>query len=174
MNQRDRTVRAFHEAGHAVVARLLGVQITEAIVRFRPVRYFHVQTRSAGHVARGTPDFRKGLEADIQVSLAGHIAQKVHRPQSYREHQTADDVQAAGQAAIRYCLEPGNGEHEDGKCFRFEGKLPPEATELLSRLHKPTVKLITENWPKVERVAGAFLERSELTQADIDAIMARP
>jgi ATP-dependent Zn protease len=170
MNLRNHKTRAFHEAGHAVAARLLGVEIAEAVVRFRPNPYFHVQTRSAGDRASGTPGFRKGLEADIQVALAGHIAQKIHRPQSYREYQAVDDMQNAGQAAIRHCLEPGNG--EDGKSFRFEGELPPEAADLVSRLHKPTVKLITENWSKVERVAAALLAHGELTQAEIDTAMA--
>jgi hypothetical protein len=96
-----------------------------------------VQTRSAGDAARGTPGFRKGLEADIQVALAGGIAQQLHSPQSYHESQVEDDGQSAAEAAIRYCLEPGNGEL--GSTFRFEGKAPAEAAELVHRLHEPTV-----------------------------------
>jgi len=165
MNQRDRRTRAFHEAGHIVAARLLGVEIAEVAVRFGPNPGFHVQTRSAGDQARG------GLEADIQVALAGGIAQQIHRPQSYREFQVADDRQNAANAAARHCLEPGNG--EDGKNFRAEGDLPQEGIDLVNRLHRPTVKLIRENWLKVERVAAALLEREEITQADIDEIIAR-
>ena len=80
-----------------------------------------------------------------------------------------DDEQNAAAAAIRHCLEPGNGEL--GTVFRFEGKIPQEAAGLVHRLHEPTVSLIRENWDKVERVAAAFLKHGELTQAEIDAVM---
>jgi len=163
-------VVAYHEAGHAVAARLLGVTITETKVRLkRDEPSIHVQTRSAGDAARGTPAFRKGLEADIQVALAGGIAQQCYSPQSYHEDQMEDDGQNAAAAATRHCLESGNGEL--GTVFRFEGKIPPEAADLVHRLHEPTVSLIRENWDKVERVATAFLKRGELTQAEIDAVM---
>jgi hypothetical protein len=164
---------AYHEAGHAVAARLLDVTITEtkfSLERDEPS--IHVQTRSAGDAARGTPGFRKGLEADIQVALAGGIAQQLYSPQSYHESQVEDDNQAAASAAIRHCLEPSNGEM--GSAFHFEGKVPAEAADLLNRLHEATVNLIRENWHKVERVAAAFLKHSELTQADIDAVMMQP
>jgi len=164
---------AYHEAGHAVAARLLDVTIIEAKVRLkRDEPSIHVQTRSAGDAARGTPGFRKGLEADIQVALAGGIAQQLYSPRSYHESQVEDDRQAAASAAIRHCLEPGNGEL--GSAFRFEGKVPPEAADLVHRLHETTVSLIRENWHKVERVAAAFLKHGELTQADIDAVMMQP
>ena len=57
---------AYHEAGHAVAARLLNVPIVEAGVEKRN-GLPHVLTRSAGDMARGTPDFRNGLEADSRT-----------------------------------------------------------------------------------------------------------
>src|SRR5262245_16759282 len=77
-------VIAYQEAGLAAAARLLGVTIVETKVALkRSEASIHVQTRSAGDAARGTPGFRKGLEADIQVALAGGIAQQCYSPQSY-------------------------------------------------------------------------------------------
>jgi cell division protease FtsH len=163
----NRRIAAYHEAGHAVCARLLGVTIVEAKGKGKRL---HVLSRSAGHDARGMPDFRRGLESDIQVSLAGAIAQQLYSPQSYDESQVQDDLQNAGQAAIRHCLEIGNGEL--GDAFRFEGELPEAAEKLVQQLYEPTINLIKENWHKVERVAAAFLEHGELTQAEIDAVMA--
>jgi len=161
---------AYHEAGHAVAARLLGVTITETQVHLkRSEPSIHVQTRSAGDAARGTPEFRKGLEADIQVALAGGIAQQCYSPQSYTGDEVEDDTQNAAAAAVRHCLESGNG--ESGTAFRFGGTIPPEAADLLHRMHEPTVGLIKENWDKVERVAAAFLKHGKLTQAEIDATM---
>ena len=81
-------------------------------------------------------------------------------------------MQNASAAAIRHCLEPGNGEL--GADFRFEGTIPTKAADLVHRLHESTVSLIRENWDKVERVAAAFLKNAELSQAEIDVLMIDP
>ncbi len=147
LNQRGRRTRAFHEAGHAVAARLLGVGIEQIKFELGDIL---VCTRSAGHVARGTPDFRNGLEADIQVVLAGLLAQRIYRPQSYRKGSAAVDLQNAVNLAALHCLEPDN--RAEGEAFSALGRLPPEGLALIDRLQGTAIKLI-----KPKCLSGEFL-----------------
>jgi hypothetical protein len=68
---------SYHEAGHAVAARMLGVEITHINMVESVDHVANVQTRSAGYVAaaNGCAALRAGLYADLQVALAGDIAQ---------------------------------------------------------------------------------------------------
>jgi hypothetical protein len=67
-------VIAYHEAGHAVVARTLGVQINDIRLASRDN---HVQTYSAGWAAKDdtVEDRIAGYEKDAKVAMAGMIAQ---------------------------------------------------------------------------------------------------
>jgi len=155
----NRKALAFHEAGHAVVARLLSIQIIEATISPRPEVFIgNVETQPAASWARGKEAICRALERDIQVSCAGEIAQKIYRPQSLRPHQARQDCENMFMAAATY-----------SRLNRF---LTGSIDALVERLRKQTVRLVRENWPKVERVAAALLERGELTQAEIDAAMA--
>jgi hypothetical protein len=114
------------------------------------------------------------LEANLGVRLLNRTSRRFGMTDAgeefYRHAVLMLREAELAETAIRHCLEDGNG--EAGENFRFEGKAPPEVVDLLNRLWKATDELIVENWSKVERVAAAFLEHGELTQADTDAAIA--
>src|ERR1700751_4416582 len=69
-------LRAFHEAGHAVAARLLGIEIAEARMKDDDAQ---VLTHSAAYAAdpSDAPAHLAALYADLQVALAGDIGQQL-------------------------------------------------------------------------------------------------
>ena len=84
MNKREKL--AFHEAGHAVVAHVLGVEVTSVIMlpsASGPAAKAGVLTRSAWRLVRNSGDRQAiiaAAEKDIKVSLAGMAADSVRRP----------------------------------------------------------------------------------------------
>ena len=71
---------AYHEAGHAVIARLLGVEVT-GVTMFRTDGVAAaVHTASAAMQGKGLEDFIAALIIDAKVALAGGIAQWQYKP----------------------------------------------------------------------------------------------
>ena len=179
-SQFQKTV-AYHEAGHAVVARLLGVEIKHAFGSSgggrRPIQggsaHGNVTTHSARHLARGTPAYRQALKTDILICLAGIAAQWHYRPQSTKwTNETgeweSDKLQAYALATL-HCFEPGDGTTD---WCPDDAPWPPEVQALVSTSLAEVTKMVVDNWPKVERVAALLLKHGDATQADIDAAMA--
>jgi ATP-dependent Zn protease len=90
-----RKVVAYHEAGHAVIARKLGITV-EHISMCPPDErgVAGALTQSAGHKNRDI----EGFKADATVALAGPIAQVQMFPGTPQEHE--DDEMTAKNAAV--------------------------------------------------------------------------
>jgi hypothetical protein len=77
--------KAHHEAGHAVVARALGIKVTHATLSDIDGEAV-VSSWSAGHAAAenaaNAPYRIAGLEKDAMVALAGPLAEFQYRPLS--------------------------------------------------------------------------------------------
>jgi len=131
---------AFHEAGHAVIAYRLGIEVK--FVTILPTHH------SAGHVARGdlfcggTGSDHAALERAIKISLAGPMAEALFYPRYHRRPRSVDYVCAFGLA--RYLAGWG-------------------AREIIRHQERETKKLLNLYWNDVKQVARALLEYDELT-----------
>jgi hypothetical protein len=150
--RRERT--AYHEAGHAVVAYHLGIEIRHVTIV--------PNHSSAGHLAhgdlfcaRGVGSDEANLERAIQLALAGPLTQtRFHRP-SYRRRDGRQDYDCATGLA-RY-LAGSAGERE---FLRYQ--------------ERRTNDLIDHYWNEIERVARALLECDELSGAAVKKIIEAP
>jgi hypothetical protein len=173
--------KAHHEAGHAVIARVLGVEVTYAAMLDA-----NVQTTGALYAARnGEPAaLIAGAEKDAKVALAGAIAQQHYRPvtkgqmlKAAREGGWTDDM-ATAKSLTAHILYFQNGRSASDLHNEPDpqGALKPltetsEASALFNRLWNETQILVECHWQAVERVAAAMLERRVLNQDDIDGII---
>ena len=140
---------AHHEAGHAVVAYRLGIEI-----KFATILPTH---HSAGHVTRGelfcggAGSDDGALERAIKISLAGPMAEALIYQRFRRRPRSVDYVRAFGLA--RYLAGWG-------------------AREIIRHQERETKKLLKLYWNDVKQVARALLEYDELTGIAVKDIIA--
>src|SRR5262245_8600630 len=103
---------AYHEAGHAVIARKLGIEVTHAaLFATGDDELAGTRTRSAEYLALSAyrdgkadmPAVVTALEGDVKVSLAGPTAQRRHRPPK-TEIGWDDDLERATSCAAKTVL----------------------------------------------------------------------
>jgi hypothetical protein len=174
--RKARRVVSYHEAGHYVVARELGVEVNNIDMTDGNA---HVQTHSASWAAEQVDGdqlaLERGLYNDLMVALAGEAAQRIAGYSEGADEGAADDVVNAGNCA--------------GMLARVEAGLPkmPEADEPrtlepgdplyvaactnIKRARAEVTAILKDKWLAVERVAGASRKGDQLTQAQLDHVM---
>ena len=183
MGQKRDWTKAYHEAGHAVVARVLGVEVTYVtLFSTDETNSAIAQTRSATWLARGADDttLLAAAEKDLKISLAGPLADAWYRP---KRRDKQDDWQAdlaharqsaAHAVSIRRGANPldANGQVKPGVKTELTHDEAQECLHLINQLWEETDKLIADNWPAVTRVAEMLFERRILSGDDVDSLIA--
>ena len=122
---------AYHEAGHAVIAFLMGRRLTHiSVLSEEDVENSRTGLTHYGSVVLSLRSRRSTVEKAIRVALAGGIAERIVFPDSSSGDE--DDVAAARKYAEWY-LHPSHGE--------------------VDRLRLETRALLQEHWLAVEAVA---------------------
>jgi hypothetical protein len=173
-DKRKREVRAHHEAGHAVVARTLGLQIYD--IRLANGDDY-VQTSSEAWAAKdGTAEDRiAAYEKEAKTSMAGVIAQHQVSPLHPDEvrGQTAD-MTAIWDRLMRIALLRSGAAEPDlppGERVILTDEQIHAAISIAEQLWAETQSTVKASWPAIEQVAGLMLGQDRTTQADVDCAM---
>lgn len=160
---RAQIATAYHEAGHAVAAHLVGIRVLSAGIE--PAEGFLGLVAHEGvgaellAVAQGsaplTLALRARLEAHVLMLLAGSIAE--HRQRGRRDHIGSSQDHAR---ALDW-LERVSG-------------TPAEAEAYAAWLGHRAEGLLTLGWAEVERLAAALLEQGSLAGETVHALVALP
>jgi hypothetical protein len=166
---------AHHEAGHAVIARVLDIPVSYATLDALDGAGVVVTTPRTTHLA---PDDLETPERYAIVALAGPQAQHHYRPMSREAQNRAcdggwrvDRANATSLLAMLVLRQHGKPA-EPGSYVELDGPETEEFDRLFSRTTQRTADLVEENWPAIQRVAAAMLSRPALTESDIDALIA--
>lgn len=147
---RTYTATAYHEAGHAVAAFVLGVPLKSVCIVPDP------KAGNAGHVSLGRCRSVDAMHKLGIVAVAGEAAQRRYNPRSVRRHHGGGDRQAV----VDFALDRTGGSEE-------------QAT-LLARLWELQARdLVESRWDAVQLVAKALFKRNTLDAAQIRMILFR-
>ena len=178
-----RQLVAYHEAGHAVVARSLGVKVDclsirpDAAQRFAGYVSSRYSSRLLAVIAEGWlkrhsngpensqgwhathPDLEGEVDARLQIALAGAVAEEIKVGQWFPDRARSD---------LRNFHVYVQGFYSKG-----EGFVPGSTMMTFRACHWRKCQILlgrVEAWAWVERVVAAALKRSVLTGDEIDAL----
>lgn len=129
---------AFHECGHVVVARLLGIAV-ESVTIIPDENYERGEVFAAALTVLVEPlklHDNASVETAALILLAGEVAQK--------KYLSRDCIRQADYEADRATL----------AAFVDERDIP--------RLQRKAEEMIRESWPEIEALAGLLLERGRI------------
>ena len=169
-------VIAHHEAGHATIARVLGIGMSH-VTMFPTTdnQLAGAQMWSAGYLARNADwaTRRAAMEKDVLVSLAGPFAQHRHRPVGKgRDVGGASDQEYAWCGAATIVFLEKSGSPPDAKTRELEPEDAAKANQLLRQLCDEARALVDEHWSAIVRVAEALLVHRLLSETDVDDLIA--
>jgi ATP-dependent Zn protease len=137
---------AYHEAGHAVAALVLGHSVVRvSIVRDDPIRGVRVPSLGNEELAEGS----EAVHDRILIQLAGNAAQQVRNPGSPRQRDAKDWPRAEALAGSAEVLEV-------------------EWERAVALLKMP------EHWQRVDRIAQALLREQVLEDTQIAELVDPP
>lgn len=176
ISDRDRMITAYHEAGHALVTRLLLPDHYISKVTIIP------SVRGAGGFNLSIPkdtmfQTQKQIKANIQMLLGGRAAEELIFGEEEITTGASNDIQKASSILVDYINKYGMD--QDMGLFSTSVLLDGYDRELVSKcrnqmniLYDETGKLLEANSGLLEQITTELLEKESLNSDDIDRICA--
>ncbi|HEY8445806.1 MAG TPA: ATP-dependent zinc metalloprotease FtsH [Thermomicrobiales bacterium] len=192
ISERERAMTAYHEAGHALVARMLP--------NADPVRKVSIVARGMmGGYTRVVPDedrlfkTKKQFEDELAVLMAGHVAEMM----VFDEQSTgaANDIERATAIARRMVTEFGMSRTLGPLAFGKKDELvflgreiseqrnyseevayqiDQEIRELIETAHTRAKEVITQYFDKLEAIAKLLIEKETIEGDELEALFDTP
>ena len=176
ISELDRKITAYHEAGHALVTTLLLPEHYISKVTIIP------SVRGAGGFNLSIPkdtmfQNKRQLKANIQVLLAGRIAEELIFGTEEITTGASNDIQKASQLILDYINKFGMDEEMGLFSLDIFGegqdeKLVTKCREHMKLLYNETRQLMQSNIERLESLTLELLEKESMGQEDISRICA--
>ncbi len=151
MEERTKELAAYHEAGHAVVAHALGVEVEGVSI---------VQDQgSSGHTTTPRPDNVDSSDEEVSADLEKHLITGV--------------AGAASEELLTEELSDLRGKDLEGVAKLLMGledagaSVQADSEEALDKAKS----ILRDNWGSVQALAGALLEHEELDREGVLAVL---
>jgi len=176
----DREITAYHEAGHALITKLIAPSHTVSKVTIIP------STKGAGGFSMNIPPdkmyhTKKDMEAQIMISLAGRAAEELIFGEDNITTGASNDIEKATQIIRDYVVKYGMSKtlglinidvllNNNSQSFSEE-TLIKECSNHMERLYKATREFIIENKYYLNMIANALLIQETINEEDLNEIM---
>jgi cell division protease FtsH len=191
ISERERLMTAYHEAGHALVARMLA--------HADPVRKFSIVARGmAGGYTRMVPDedrlfkTKAQFEDDIAVFMAGQLAEQL----VFEEISTgaSNDIERATAIARRMVTEFGMSSlgplafgKKDEMVFlgreiseqrnysdEIAFKIDQEVRQIVDRAHQRALEIIQRHFDRLEAIARLLIQEETIEDEELERLFDSP
>ncbi|MDF2594271.1 MAG: hflB [Clostridia bacterium] len=170
----DRKITAFHEAGHALVTKLIAPDHSVTKVTIIP------STKGAGGFSMNIPKDKMYLTkteilSQIKISLAGRAAEEMIFGRDNITTGASNDIEKASEYIKNYIVKYGMDEEFGlinvsiimGKEHLDNQMILDKCMEKIQELYKETQKIIVEHKDILNRLAEALLEKETLDEMEI-------
>lgn len=158
---------AYHEAGHALVARLQNREVTK--VTIIPT------TKGAGGYTIITPlqdeiETKTHILNDVNISFGGRVAEEIKYGKDCISGGASGDLQTIKHYLEKMIKHYGLGNQLIAQEVETK-ELYKEMNEIADKQYNETLKLIKNNTDKLELIAKALLENETIYEEELDNIM---
>jgi cell division protease FtsH len=166
--ERERRTTAWHEAGHALAAKLMCPENTVAKITIIP------STRGAGGFCLNIPPdklyFTKNeLEAQVVVSLAGRAAEEINSGAQNVTTGASNDLARASSLAKDIVTKYGMS--GAGLAPIAESEINREHAGIMERLYNEAKTLLRANEKALKRVADALLLKETVDEGELEGLV---
>jgi cell division protease FtsH len=166
IKESERRITAFHEAGHALTAKLLSPENTVAKITIIP------STKGAGGFCVNIPPDKMyytkcEIENQIMINLSGRAAEELIFGAENVTTGAGNDIEKSNKLANDYINKYGMG-----KTFLSDEKTSNCAvSDLLDELYVKTKELLTKNQHMLNAISEELLAKETLDEEDLDRIL---
>lgn len=172
----DRKITAYHEAGHALITKLVAPTNTVSKVTIIP------STKGAGGFSMNISEdkmfhTKKEMESQIKINLAGRIAEELTFGSDYVTTGASNDIEKATEIIRDYSMRYGMNEEFGmlnldvlmGEIDSLAASkiLLEQSTKLMKRLYNETKVLMTDKKHLLINIANELLAKETLDEDDI-------
>ncbi len=175
VSKEEREITAYHEAGHALMSRLLLPEMQVAKVTIIPT------TKGVAGYNYNIPKdkmYKKKLEilANIKVLLGGRVAEVIAFGEDEVTTGAMNDIKVASEELYGYFNKFGMDEAHGLFSLEISNALDPQIYELcrekMKALYEETRNLMLENREALEEITQLLLLRESINGDDIDQLLA--
>lgn len=173
VNKHDQMITAYHEAGHAIAAILLGHKVIRATI--------HSTTSGVGgFVMQGSSEnqmqTKQELEDQIRICYAGRASEYIKFKSDGITTGASNDIQKA--TSYIKAMVSSFGYDEESGLLDYAQLAPETTTDMISRInmlaHKyfnDVLTLLSASYDKVELLAEYLIKYGELTEQEINDLL---
>ena len=176
---KDKEITAYHEAGHALIAKLIS-GATVSKVTIIPT------TKGAGGYTLFLPDekmfsTKRDLLNDIAVFLAGRASEEIIFGENDVTNGSSNDLRKATQIAVDMVKNFGMsqtvglvsflGISNENSSNTNLNSVEKEVKDIIEKVYKETKELLKTNSDCLENIATLLLERETIFRKDVDNIV---
>lgn len=174
-NKKELEIVAYHEAGHAVCRKLLGVGDVSKVTILST-------TSGAGGVTFNVPEkmglfSREELEAEVKILYAGRVGEYLLFKKNPKKVTTGakNDIKEATRILKSMIMECGLQQEQVMVDFNqfsnTENYVLEKTRELSQKLYEETVVLLENHFPLVREVAEYLVEKETIEGEELDLIV---
>jgi len=174
IHEQERRITAYHEAGHALVSRLVSPETIVSKVSIIP------STKGAGGFCMNLPPekmyyTKRDLEAQIKIALAGRASEEIIFGAENITTGASNDIEKATKICKDYIAKYAMGKAHgllNLEVFDAKSQMIDECGELLERLYSETMDDIRGSLTKLHAMTDELLAREVLEQEDVERLAA--